>query len=124
MSGRGTPTRSIGHGALRRRVVSLINAGRARTLADLKPLMKGAVSGVALERVVARMLSDNLLVEKRGGVLGITARGAKLITLPPPPPVVGVYVPPPAPVRRPGSMDFARLPSLAAGARREWRHPV
>ena len=55
---------------------------------------------------------------------GITARGAKLISLPPPPFAGGVYVPRPMPARRPGAMDFARLPSLAGGERREWRHPV
>lgn len=116
--------RPAASGPLRTRIVSVINAGKASTLDDLRPIVKDLATGVTLERAVARMLSDGLLVAKRGGAYGITGRALRFLSVAPAPFRAGVYVLPATPPRRPGSMDFAEAPSLAAGVRRPWRHPV
>lgn len=113
-----------GNGPLRQRVASLINAGTARTLDELRPHLKDRASGAAVEHLVAAMVRDGLLVQKRAGVLGITSRGARLVSLPQQPFAGGTYKPPPAPPRRAGSMDFAALPSVSGVQRLEWRHPT
>ena len=115
-----TSATTRGAGPLRQRVASLLNAGTARTLDDLRPHLKDRASGAAVDHLVAAMLRDGLLVQKRAGVLGITSRGARLVSLPQQPFAGGQYRPPSFAPARPGAMDFARLPSVAAGVARPY----
>lgn len=115
-----TSTTARGNGPLRQRVASLVNAGTARTLDELRPHLRDRASGAAVGHLVGTMIRDGLLVQKRAGVLGVTAKGARLVSITPPVFAGGTYTPPKAPPRRPGSMDFARLPSVAAGAARPY----
>lgn len=115
-----TSTTHRGHGPLRQRVAALVMAGTARTLDEIRPHLKDRASGAAVDHLVATMIRDGLLVQKRAGVLGVTAKGARLVSISPPVFAGGTYTPPKAPPRRPGAMDFARYPSVAAGQRRPY----
>lgn len=76
-----TSSTTRGNGPLRQRVAALVMAGTARTLDEIRPHLKDRASGPAVSNLVATMIRDGLLVQKRAGQLGVTAKGSRLVPL-------------------------------------------
>lgn len=111
-------------GLVRQIICTAVAQGRASTVADLRRSLRNTLGGSQVDEVVVLMIREGLVVRMRGGTLRVTPLGGKLVPSVQQPFARTTYAPPAAPPRRPGSMDFAQLPSIAAGEPRSWRHPT
>lgn len=80
-------------------------------------ILKNVCSGPVAAGIAKTLISGGYVKRHRGGLLSVTAKGRA--ELPVTRVFVGEYVPPQV-SRRPGSMDFARAPSVVGGSRIPW----
>lgn len=121
---RGIASRKRGLGTAQLAVLRAIADGQATEM-DMRLVLKPYASGATAQAVLHGLRACGLIGwHRRGDRYYLTGKGRAQL------PVVVRQVPmapyrvPQQPPRRPGSMEFATLPSIAAGKAREWRHPL
>lgn len=94
-------------------------------LATVTAMLKHRYSGPGVKQMLAGLLKRDYLTQIGGGRYALTAKGFATIQKAQTPFAMGRYVPPSYAPARLGAMDFARLPSVAAGvARPYWAEGV
>lgn len=86
-------------------------AGGARTLPKLRTATN-AVAWSAMKVSLQELIAAGHVSRGRGSVLSLTTAGRNLIAPAVAPPPMKPYVPPPPTVRRAGSDDWERIPSV------------
>lgn len=104
-------------------VIRAIRCG-ARTFGDIRPTTDRMLGGAALQTMLDTMTKRGFLTVSAAGIYSATDAGNRLA-----PPLTAEqpfprYVPPQKPPLRPGAMDFASKPSVAAGKPRPYKAPI
>lgn len=112
-------TDSIGFRML---VIRAIHIHRARSIESVHMHTAQMTGAISPRRALERM-EDAGLIERKDDGYHATRAGLDIL----PPDAPRNWTPlriQPAPPRREGSMDFAKLPSVAAGIKRQWKPPT
>lgn len=101
-------------------VLEAVAAGRADTLPEIRKILKTRLSGDAVAGMLLQLVQRDYLVQVNGGRYALTAKGWRSVPSVQRPIEMSRYVPPSYAPSRPGSMDFAKYPSVAAGVARPY----
>lgn len=102
-------------------ILRLIDEGKAVTLPAIRRSLKHRISGEHVPSMMASMVRRGFVVQTGGGQYLVTKSGRRYVPSKFRPAFdTGVYVPPSFSPARPGALDYARHPSVAAGIARPY----
>ncbi|MFA7327365.1 MAG: hypothetical protein WC121_11915 [Candidatus Kapaibacterium sp.] len=102
-------------------ILRLIESGKATTLPAIRAGLKHRQSGENIPNMLAGLNRRGFVIQTGGGQYLVTKEGRKFLpTAQAPTFDTGDYQPPSYAPARPGAMDYARYPSVAAGVRRPY----